>query len=118
FPRESPTLTLAGLRDDLLEPTRADCAGHRRSALAPTGRSECAVDVDAVPDRSGEPVGVSTTHQRRATTLVTSGPVQAARARVRSKNQLESGRIDRCLRRPGDDDATALERLAQRLDDV
>src|SRR5690606_15591881 len=93
LPREASTLTFARLHDEILEPTRADGAGHRRSELRPAGRSEGAVDVDAVPNRSGQSVGVPATHQWRATTLVTGRPVQAARARIRCKNQLESSRI-------------------------
>jgi hypothetical protein len=76
------------------------------------------VDVDAVAHRAGDAVAISPPHERSAFALLSNRASLPAGARVRREHQLEARWKDSSLRSTRDHDVAALERLAQRVEDV
>src|SRR5690606_5750134 len=82
------------------------------------GRGELSLDVDAVADGSGDLVGVAPPHERRALAALPQRSVVTTRTRVRREDELEACRERGGLGGARHHDDTALEGLAQRLEDV
>ena len=93
----------------------------RPRACASSGRLGAvsdAMDVDAVAHGTGDAVAIPPPHQRRALALLGDRAALTARARVGGQHELEPRREDGRLGGPRHHDVTALERLAQRVEDV
>ena len=114
FVRQPPVGQTSGLS----LPGRADAVGHHLAGLArPQRRSqkrlahrpEVLVDVDAVQDRPGDPLGIPTYDHRSASAVRARSGRIPARAGVGRQDQLEAGRVDRRRGGPGQHDAAGFE---------
>src|SRR5438067_553931 len=110
-------LDLAGVRDSHRDGGRrfARCRGDE---LALPRRGDFQLDVDAIGKRAGNASAVARNALRRAAAAVAAISAMTARARVHRRDELETRRKLHLPRRPRNGYPAALDRLAQRLEDV